>query len=455
MSKRIISIILAVVMAVGCFTMMVSAENKPETKVSFTANSNNTDILIGKVFSDYSAEVTVPKGSIIDASGVSGTLTMTDIASLGIEGTRTYSKSITTGVEKKVLLDNYLPYFTNATVSGAIDGNAYFYNIKATDTDESYTIEAVPSDVEETRVAFQALASHVKTSTKAEDDSYALIPGTAYLQIGTEKLSLENTEETFKLDNIVQGSGLKAEVRSAVKLEEVEELEDAQVEAFIPAGTVLAIGNSVVELKDDATIQMYGYEDSDDVNTILSKLRDCQTNEEIILTAVLFISDFANAIEGKDLVVNVDFAESTTTVSGTVETFMFEDATTLELINGEEVIDVISVDGMGVQSFTFENVKNGTYTIAVSKSNHVTREYEITVDGEAVAQEFKIHLKGDITGDGKINVQDYSKALRYVKKTIELESYEFDCADVSGDGNINIQDYSRLLRHVKKTETLW
>lgn len=453
--KKIISAVVAMALIFSCFSVAATAQGEKETKVSVTATSNDTAFLIGEVFSDYSAKITAPKGSVINAGEVTGSLTMTDIASLGIEGTRTYDKSITTGVEKEVLLDNYLPAFTNATVSGTIDGMPYAYDVSATDSDEEYVIEAIPENEEDVRKAYQAAVSHVTSSTKAEDDSYALIPGDAYVQIGTERLSLENADETLKLDNIIQGSGLKAEIRSAVKLEEVGELEDAQVEVFLPAGTVLAIGQSVVTLDDDATIKMYGYEDNDDVNTILSKLRDCETNEEIILTAVLFISDFANSIEGRNIVVNVDFDKSGVNVSGTVESFVFEDETTVELILDGEVIQTVAVDGSGVQDYMFECVPDGTYTLSVSKANHVTREYELTVAGEAVTAELKIHLVGDINGDGAVNTIDTARVNSHARSVNALDGYSFECGDTNADGNINTVDVARINSHARSVNTLW
>ncbi len=451
MCKKIIAVFLAMAVVFGCFSMVATAKGDISEKVSVTLNSNGTDFMKGVVMSDYSAELTVPKGSIINAKELSGTISMTDIASLGITGTRTYSKSITTGVDKEVIFDNYLPAFGSATVSGAIDGVEYKYNIKASDTAESYSIEAVPESEDAAREAYQALASHVTAGTKAEDDSYAEIPGTAYIQIGTEKLSFENTEETIKLDNIMQGTGLKAEIRSAVKLEEVEELEDAQIEAYLPAGTVLAVGQSIVTLNDSATIQMYGYRDIDTVNTIFSTLRDCQTNEEIIIAGVQFISDFASAIDGKDLVVNVEFEETTTQVSGSIDSALADKETTIELVSDGEVLQSITA----TDSYNFDAVKDGTYTIRVSKENHVTREYEIEVNGEVVIEDLKLNLIGDVDGNDKVNIMDYTETLRHVKRTAELEGYEFDCADVNGDGKVNITDYAAILRHVKKTETLW
>ncbi len=452
--KKLVSVLLSIVMVIGCFSIAGVAVEKTEAKVEVSVSSNGAECLIGEVFADYSAKVTVPKGAVINAGEVTGKISMTDISSLGIEGTRTYEKSITTGVEKEVLLDNYLPDFTNATVSGTIDGKAYTYSVVGTDSAESYVIEAIPENEDDARAAYQAAASHITASTKAADDSYAIIPGTAYIQIGAEKLSMENTDEELKLDNIVQGSGIKAEIKSAVKLEEVEELEDAQVEVYIPAGSVLAVGQSVVTLNDNATIKMYGYKDSDDVNTILSMLRDCQTNEEIIKTAVLFVSDFANAIEGKDLVVNVEFEKAEGAFEGTIESFNGEDATVELIVNGE-IVQSVTVSGNGVQNCGFESLPYGTYTVKVSKENHVPREYEIEVNGEDVSAEFKINLIGDINGDGKVNTVDVAMANAHAKKVSVLTGYQLECANVTGDGVVNTVDVARINAHARRTSLLW
>mgnify|MGYP003456733167 CR=1 FL=1 len=61
--------------------------------VTVTASSNGKVILKGVVNDDYSAYVSVPKGSIINTSSVTGAIAMRDIASLGIEGTKAYEKT--------------------------------------------------------------------------------------------------------------------------------------------------------------------------------------------------------------------------------------------------------------------------------------------------------------------------------------------------------------------------
>ena len=144
-------------------------------------------------------------------------------------------------------------------------------------------------------------------------------------------------------------------------------------------------------------------------------------------------------------------------VSGTITSF--NDATgniTLQLIpegTSEPAYEVI-VKGNTVD-YSFTNVELGTYTLKVSKANHVTREYTVVVGTDDVTQDVKIHLLGDITGDGRINIMDVNRANLHFKKKITLTGYEFDCANVTGDTQVNIMDVNRLNLHFKGKSKLW
>ena len=106
-------------------------------------------------------------------------------------------------------------------------------------------------------------------------------------------------------------------------------------------------------------------------------------------------------------------------------------------------------------AYSFADVAAGTYTLKVSKANHVTREYTVFVGTDDVTLDAKIHLKGDITGDGRINIMDVNRANLHFKKKITLTGYEFDCANVTGDTQVNIMDVNRLNLHFKGKSKLW
>lgn len=105
--------------------------------------------------------------------------------------------------------------------------------------------------------------------------------------------------------------------------------------------------------------------------------------------------------------------------------------------------------------YDIPGVAAGTYTMKVSKKNHVTREYMVTVGTESAVQNVKIHLLGDISGDGKISTSDVLKANFHAKRVTLLTGYEFLCADVNSDGNITTVDVNKINFHAKKVKFLW
>ncbi len=106
--------------------------------------------------------------------------------------------------------------------------------------------------------------------------------------------------------------------------------------------------------------------------------------------------------------------------------------------------------------YAFYDVPSGTYTMKVMKKNHVTREYTITVGSSNVTQDVKIHLKGDINGDGKITIVDYAKANSHARGVTWLTGYELKCADVvANDGKVTMADAGRINAHARKTSLLW
>lgn len=114
-------------------------------------------------------------------------------------------------------------------------------------------------------------------------------------------------------------------------------------------------------------------------------------------------------------------------------------------------------DSSGKYTATYEipEVAAGTYTMKVSKKNHVTREYTVTVTSGAKTQNVQIHLMGDVNGDGKISTADVLKANSHAKRVDLLTGYEFLCADVNGDGRISTADVNKINSHTKKVEFLW
>ena len=107
-------------------------------------------------------------------------------------------------------------------------------------------------------------------------------------------------------------------------------------------------------------------------------------------------------------------------------------------------------------SYTISGVASGTYTMKVSKKNHVTRAYTVTVSTGTKTQNAQIHLLGDVNLDGVVSIKDCSRLFKHVNKTQLLtDAYALKCANTNGDTVVDIKDCSRLFKHVNKTRPLW
>uniref|UniRef100_UPI004056DD09 leucine-rich repeat protein n=1 Tax=Acetatifactor sp. TaxID=1872090 RepID=UPI004056DD09 len=118
----------------------------------------------------------------------------------------------------------------------------------------------------------------------------------------------------------------------------------------------------------------------------------------------------------------------------------------------EEVTKVESSDG----TYQFTDVAEGVYTLEISKPHHVTRTYEVTVEGNELIQDLEIFLLGDITGDGSVTINDWNRVYAHINESNPLTEYELQCADVIGaDGKVNVRDWNRLYAHINGINALW
>ena len=109
------------------------------------------------------------------------------------------------------------------------------------------------------------------------------------------------------------------------------------------------------------------------------------------------------------------------------------------------------------QPYEFSDVELGTYVMSVSKSNHITREYTVVVSDSDVTQDVEIILKGDVNGNGSINIIDLNLVNAHFKGTkLITDPYILKVADVSGnDGVIKITDVNLVNAHFKGVKSLW
>jgi hypothetical protein len=99
----------------------------------------------------------------------------------------------------------------------------------------------------------------------------------------------------------------------------------------------------------------------------------------------------------------------------------------------------------------------GKYTLKASGDNLLTVTYTFDIEWDTAYVEWNGVLRhiGDLNGDRKINMKDWSVLYGYISDTENLSDEQKLAADVTGDGKVNMKDWSRLADHINETRPLW
>lgn len=109
----------------------------------------------------------------------------------------------------------------------------------------------------------------------------------------------------------------------------------------------------------------------------------------------------------------------------------------------------VTVDHTGPCKLAY--LEGGQYVSLKAIKNMDSTYSFVAPDG---VTEVILAVKGDITGDGRINVGDVSKLYAHVKQTNQFTGDVLFVADISGDNRTNVGDVSKLYAHVKQTALL-
>lgn len=276
-------------------------------------SGSTVDMTVGE---DYTAVFTMPAvGGTVNTGSIDLTAKMQKVASLGVEGVKSHTTTISTGLGgTEVALDAWLRNcynFGGATINATIDGKSCTYTLDAIDKTDSnmYTITAT-TDPAAASAAWQALTSHVTAGTQA-DDSKIVIKNGAYLMIGTEKLEFTSSEVgDLTLDNFNNMNALNETIRNHVKLSPCDD-QGGTITMYLPAETQLAVGGSVATLKDNCTITItLDADEMGGLSTALSSLKNNKTDATMMVKEL--VQQFDNLVGAIDangnVTVNVTFS---------------------------------------------------------------------------------------------------------------------------------------------------
>lgn len=268
-------------------------------------SGSTVDMTVGE---DYTAVFTMPAaGGTVNTGSIDLTAKMQDVASLGVEGEKSHTTTISTGLGgTEVALDAWLRNcynFGGATINATIDGKSCTYTLDAIDKTDSnmYTITATTNPAEASAV-WQALTSHVNAGTQA-DDSKIVIKNGAYLMIGTEKLEFTSSDVgDLTLNNFNNMNALKETIRNHVKLSPCDD-QGGKITMYLPAGTQLAVGGSVATLKDNCTITITL--DPDEMVGLSTALSSLKNETDPTMMVKELVQQFDNLIGAIDATGNV------------------------------------------------------------------------------------------------------------------------------------------------------
>ena len=307
MKKAILSAALALVMLLSIFPATAFAEGATE-KFYFGVTSGNTTV-DATVDSDYNVVVKLPADATVNTNSVTVTARMTDVASLGVTGTRTHTLTLNTGAalgENEVNLATWLRNaynFNGGTINATIDGKACIYTFGKYENGQI----AATTDTEKARAAWHALTDYITTGTQATDDSYILIAKDSYAMIGEEKLCFEKAED-LKLDNFSDMNAMAATIREHVKLDTCTD-QGSTITLKVGKGTTLAVGSSVATLNKGCTVTIMPTGESadlGDLKTALSSLRNAANATEMVKTMVTAFNNVIGVVDAAESV-NVNF----------------------------------------------------------------------------------------------------------------------------------------------------
>ena len=270
-------------------------------------SGSTVDMTVGE---DYTAVFTMPAaGGTVNTGSIDLTAKMQKVASLGVEGVKSHTTTISTGLGgTDVTLNTWLPNcynFEGATINATIGDKSCTYTLDAIDKTDSnsnmYTITAT-TDPAAASAAWQALTSHVTAGTQA-DDSKIVIKNGAYLMIGTEKLEFTSSEVgDLTLDNFNNMNALNETIRNHVKLSTCDD-QGGKITMYLPAGTQLAVGGSVATLEKNCTVTITL--DADEMGSLSTALSTLENETDPTMMVKELVQQFDNLVGAIDATGNV------------------------------------------------------------------------------------------------------------------------------------------------------
>ncbi len=394
-------------------TKNVTADGR-DYKFAVSVSSEATDHTVGSVtgivYDDYQGVFTIGEG-LVSQDNMTVGVWMKNVASLGVDGERSYIRTINTGLapanHSLDTVANMFNDFHEATVIAKVrDGHTVTYTI----TRDGRVITATPASENNARSVWHEIVNdeNITAGTDDDEDSSAHIAAGSYIQIEDMILLAEKDVE---IDNLDQTENLIAAIKDAAVYEAVDEEDKIDgVKIHVAQGTKLDLGQSTAEWTRDCMSITVDMEATAEMKAALSKFQSANDVNSMLLAAYESAGTFLEAMDdttttavfsfGHDLT-KVDAVPHTCTADGTIEYYvcencgkMFSDDKGQTEIT--DIVDPAQGHDWGEPEYTWSQDHAACHAKRVCKNDpsHVEEE-DARVTAETSAQGFPFN--GEVT----------------------------------------------------------
>ena len=385
---------------------VASTGYKFKARISSQTEANGVGSVTGTVYDNFDADLQF-NGTHVNRSNFTLEMWMRNVASLGVDAERYYSRSVETGATGEdsamsTIKALFNGFDSESKIVAKVDGDkTVTYTVKNGDG----MVKATPDSFNNAHDTWYAIVDEENmtvTHSEGEDDSYIVIAKGSWLQAGDKKLEFQSDED-LRIDDIGDIAGVRQAIRDALALNDAEAVETLEI--YLEPGTTLAVSSSKVVLEKDAKITVdFGNFDESGLAADLEKLQQAGDVEQLIKDSLKFVEKIVDAMGGETTNVTIDFGhvypepgeDEENPVWTWADDYSSATATFLCLNNEEHTVEVEAVitseaDGVRGTKYTATATLDGKeYT-----DEKLDEDYKFKI---RVASETETNGVGSVTG---------------------------------------------------------
>jgi len=288
-----------------------SRDYKFAVSVSSVAKKDGTvGSVTGIVYPDYQGVLSI-NGDTVNSGNVKVGFWMKNVESLGVEGERSYERSLTTGMADNdyplSLVETLFSGLHESTVIAKVEGG---HTVTYTVVNEGKKITATPASENNARSVWHEIVNkeNIDYGTDTTDDSSALIKAGSYIQV--EDMILL-AEQDVQVDNLDALEELKDGIRNAVVYKTADKPIEG-VKIHVEQGTRLDMGTSYAEWKQNCMSITADVAATQQMKDALQGLKSAADTTGMLKAVFTGISQFCGAIDDKTTTVVFSFGHDLT-----------------------------------------------------------------------------------------------------------------------------------------------